>query len=284
MSSMTATAAARPAVARPTGRRWTALQTAAGAWLVLALVGQLIFAAYVVVLYGGGALAGRMAQWNNVTPRAWLPGGTPGNLLFGSHVLLTVVVVLGGLIQLLPPLRRHAPVLHRWNGRLYLLTAVALALGGTVMMLTRGTVGGVWQQVGTVVNGGVVVLCAAMAWRYARARRFDLHRRWALRLFLSVSGVWFFRIGLMAWLALFRAPVGFDPKSFSGPFLTALAFGQFVVPLLVLELVLRAQASRRPGLQAAATALLVALSLVTALGIGAAALGMWWPRMRGPTI
>lgn len=278
----------RPALNQPvmratvppvTQRRWTALQVAMFAWIAVAIVGQLIFASYVISLYGGGALAGRLAQWNLVTPRAWLPGQTLGNAMFGAHVLLTVIIILGALIQLLPPLRRRAPVLHRWNGRLYLLTAVVLALGGMAMLLTRGTVGGIWQQLGTGVNGLVILYCAAMAWRHARARRFDAHRRWALRLFLSVSGVWFFRIGLMAWLLIFQAPVGFDPKSFSGPFLTVLAFAQFLLPLGVLELVFRAQAARRPALRRATATLLFALTALTALGIVGATLGMWLPRM-----
>jgi hypothetical protein len=275
----TATVIPRPAIASASRRRWSVLQASVAAWFAVAMAGQLIFASYVLGLYGGGLVAGRMAQWNQVTPRAWLPGETLGNLVFGSHVLFTVVVVMGGLIQLLPALRRRAPRLHRWNGRLFLLSAVVLSLGGIVMILTRGTVGGVWQQVGTGVNGLVILGCAAMAWRHARARRFDLHRRWALRLFLSVSGVWFFRIGLMAWLMIWREPVGFDPESFSGPFLTVLAFGTFTVPLLVLELVFRAQASPQPGLRRATAGLVLALTALTALGIVGATLGMWLPRM-----
>lgn len=265
--------------ARAGRRTWPALQLAVAAWMSVAMVGQLIFAAYVISLYGGGAAAGQLAQWNRVTPRAWLPGETLGNVLFGSHVLLTVVVVVGGIVQLVPALRRRAPALHRWNGRLYLLASVVLALGGLAMILTRGTVGGVWQQVGTALNGGVILVCAAMAWRHARARRLDAHRRWALRLFLSVSGVWFFRIGLMAWLLAFQAPVGFDPKTFSGPFLTLLAFAQFALPLLVLELVFRAQANPSAGLRRATTWLVGLMTLLTAVGIAGATLGMWLPRM-----
>ena len=76
---------------------------------------------------------------------------------------------------------------------------------------------------------------------------------------------------------LWRAPVGFDPKTFTGPFLVALSFAQFMLPLAVLELTLRAQA---PGagdrLRWIATALMAALTLVTALGITGATALMWW--------
>lgn len=82
-----------------------------------------------------------------------------------------------------------------------------------------------------------------------------------------------------AWLAVFQAPVGFDPKTFSGPFLTALAFGQFLLPLRVLELVFHAQGTARPGVHAATTLLVSALTLMTVFGIAMATMGMWMPRV-----
>lgn len=277
----TATAAPARPPASPARRGGVPLQAALAAWLAVAFAGQLAFAAYVLALYGGAAASGQFARWNTVTPRGWRADDPLGNLVFGAHVLFTVVVVLGGLVQLLPPLRRHAPALHRWNGRLYLVAAVVLAAGGVAMLLTRGTVGGMWQQAGTALNGLVVLVCAAQAWRHARAGHTAAHRRWALRLFLAVSGVWFFRIGLMAWLMAWGAPVGFDPKAFSGPFLTVLALAQFMLSLAVLELVFRAQAGTHRRLRAATTALVLGLTGLTALGIAGAVLGMWWPRVAG---
>lgn len=271
----------RAGAATPSGRRTAALLRAALAgWMGVTLVGQLVFGAYVVALYGGALAAGELQRWNTVTPRGHLPGEPWGNLVFGTHLAFTVVVVLGGLVQLLPPLRRRAPTLHRWNGRLYLGCAVLLAVGGVVLMLSRGTVGSAWQQAGTALNGAVILGCAAMAWRHARAGRTAAHRRWALRLFLAVSGVWFFRVGLMAWLLLNRAPVGFDPDTFTGPLLVVLAHAQYLLPLAVLELVFRAQSpGAGAGLQAATAALVAVLTLLTGIGIAGATAMMWWPHL-----
>lgn len=238
-----------------------------------------MFAAYVLAFYGRAAALGQWEQWRDVTPRGYLPGEPLGNLVFGAHLVFTVVVVFGGLIQLVPALRRRAPMMHRWNGRLYLLSALVLAIGGIVMLTTRGTVGGLWQQVGTATNGVVIVVCASLAWHHARARRVAVHRRWALRLFLAVSGVWFFRVGLMAWLLVHQVPVGFNPKTFSGPFLTFLAFAQFMFPLVVLEFVFRAQSSEQPALHIVTSALVFSLTLLTAVGIVGASMMMWLPRM-----
>jgi len=255
------------------------LPFAAAAWCSVAVCGQLIFAAYVLGFYGRAALQGRPQDWNRVLPQGYVPGATLTNALLALHLLFTVVVVLGGALQLLPQLRRRAPVFHRWNGRVYVVSAMLLALGGIVMVLTRGTVGGTAQHAAVVINGVLVLLCAGQAWRLARARRFEQHRRWALRLFIVVSGVWFFRIGLMAWVVLNQGPVGFDPQTFRGPFLTFLSFAQYGLPLAVLELYFRAE--QQPGAPArlAMAAGLATLTLLTALGIACASVIMWLPRL-----
>jgi hypothetical protein len=123
------------------------------------------------------------------------------------------------------------------------------------------------------------VVFAGLALRAARGRHIAEHRRWALRLYVAVLGVWFFRLGLTLWLVVHRAPVGFDPQTFSGPFLTALSFGQTLVPLAVLEGYFRAQRSATPGVQTAAAAGLLLLTLATAAGTATATLMLWWPHL-----
>jgi tetratricopeptide (TPR) repeat protein len=112
------------------------------------------------------------------------------------------------------------------------------------------------------------------------ARDFKAHRRWALRLFLVVSGVWFFRVGLMFWLFVNKGPVGFDPATFQGPFITFLSVAQYLVPLAVLEIYLRTQ-DRGGTLSGFATgAGLFVLTLGMCLGIVAATMSMWAPRIK----
>ncbi|MEJ5999607.1 DUF2306 domain-containing protein [Paucibacter soli] len=250
-------------------------------WLSVALLGQLLFVVYVMGFYGRHAWQGRPELWNKVLPHGWEAGHTLGNSVLAGHLLFTVVILVGGALQLLPALRRRAPALHRWNGRLYLLSALLLSLGGLAMVWTREGVGlgGLGQRLGISLNALLILGFAWLGWQAARARRFDAHRRWMLRLFLVVGGVWFFRIGLMLWLVVHRAPVGFDPKTFEGPFLTFLSFAQTLLPLAVLQLVLWAQASRRALPQAAMAGVLALLTLATAAGMGAAAMLMWLPRL-----
>ena len=76
------------------------------------------------------------------------------------------------------------------------------------MVWTRGTAGGDAMRVGISINGVLILIAAVMAWRHAAARRIDRHRRWAMATFLLVSGVWFFRVGLLAWIMINQGPVG----------------------------------------------------------------------------
>jgi hypothetical protein len=274
--TLTQTANASPA-SLPAART---LRIAAQAWFLTALVGQPAFALYVAGFYGGAAAKGRFERWNEVLTGGYVEGGLVGNLVLASHLLLAVVITLGGPLQLWPWLRRKAPALHRWNGRLYMLVAVVISLGGLYAVWTRGTAGGTMMRVGISLNGVLILAAVGMAWRHALARRFALHRQWALRLFLLVSGVWFFRVGLMFWILVHRGPVGIGP-GFDGPFVRVWAFGCYLLPLGVLELYFRAEASRGSAPKFAMTAILAVLTLCTGVGVFGAVAGMWLPRLSG---
>ena len=108
---------------------------------------------------------------------------------------------------------------------------------------------------------------------------FRRHRRWALRLFMVVSAVWFFRIGLMGWLTINQGPVGIDFETFTGPFLNFLNFAQYLLPLAILEFYLRAREGSSPSAQWAVAATIAIATLLTAVGIFAATAGMWLPEL-----
>ncbi|MCE3262588.1 MAG: hypothetical protein K0R43_1667 [Pseudoduganella sp.] len=274
---MTTAAATFPPLRHPSASR--ALNTAAAFWYAVTAVGQTLFVLYILGFHGRAIVQGNPEAVNKVLPKGYVPGDTLGNAALFMHVAFAALVIAGGLLQLLPQLRAVAPKLHRWNGRVYVTLAVMASLAGMYMLLTRGTVGGPVMFAGTTLDAVLVLCFAYMAVREARARRFDSHRRWALRLFMAVSAVWFFRVGLMGWLVVNGSPVGFDPESFRGPFLDVLAFAQTLLPLALLELYLRAQASRSALAGSAVAVALCVATVLMGVGIFGAAMGMWLPRM-----
>ncbi|MGO9127599.1 MAG: DUF2306 domain-containing protein [Terriglobales bacterium] len=255
-----------------------ALKVAVQFWFVVAVIGQFVFAFAVASFYGLTALRGDFHAWKFTN--GYVPGVTKGNWAVVMHVTSAAVVMLAGAVQLVPQVRNRFPAFHRWDGRIYMLTAVALSLAGLYMTWIRGSVGDIPQHLGSTMNAVLIWLCAAMALRYALARDFKTHRRWALRLYLVVSASLFIRAGLFLSLFLNHGPFGFDPTTFRGPFLTFLSFAQCLVPLAVLEIYLRAQ--DRPGvLRRMATAgMLFVLTLVMGAGLFAVAMAQWVPQVK----
>jgi uncharacterized membrane protein len=256
-----------------------ALKWAARFWFGVAVIGQLLFVVYVAAFYGGAVVHGNLAQWNKVVPHAYVTGDTAGNAAIGMHVLVAIIITVGGALQLVPQVRRRAPSFHRWNGRIYVLLAVASSIIGLYMVWVRGSAGGLVQHIGISGDAVLIMLCAAMAVRHARARNVGLHRRWALRLFMVVSAVWFFRVGIMFWIFVNKGPVGFDPATFQGPFLNCLSFAQYLLPLAVLELYLRAQDRGSVICLIAMATGLLALTVAMSVGIFAAAMILWLPHI-----
>jgi uncharacterized membrane protein len=256
----------------------TALKAAARFWFVVTVVGQLVFAFTVASFYALTALRGDYHKWNFTN--GYVPGFSMGNTAVVMHVASAVIIMLAGAVQLVPQVRNRFPVFHRWNGRIYMLTAVTLSVAGLYMTWFRGSVGDLSVHLGSSLNAVLIWLCGAMALRYALARDFKTHRRWALRFFLVVSASWFFRIGFFLSFLAFKGPFGFDPVTFRGPFLTFMTFGQYLIPLAVLEIYLRAQ--DRPGaLRRMATAgMLFVMTLVMVAGLFAVAMAQWVPQVR----
>lgn len=256
------------------------LKAAATSWLVVAGLGQLMFVAYLFGFYGHTAILGQFEAWNQVFPRSYVSGNTVHNTVVAIHLGFAALITTSGLLQLIPGVRRWFPRLHRWNGRVYLVSAFVMGIGGLAMVWTGTNVGDLSQHIAISINAALIMLCAVMVLHHALARRFALHRRWALRLFLVVSGVWFFRIGLTFWILVNQGPVGFDPDTFRGPALTTIAFAQYLLPLAILQLYFYTQDHGGSRGRIAMASGLVACTLFTAVGIVAASMMLWLPHLR----
>jgi uncharacterized membrane protein len=257
-----------------------ALKRAAQFWFVVTVIGQLVFAFTVASFYGMTALRGDLHAWSKVLAHGYIPGDGVGNVALAAHLVSAVVIILAGALQLVPQIRHRFPVFHRWNGRVYIVTAFSVSLAGLYLMWVRGTVGDLSQHLGTSLMAILIILCAVMALRYAIARDFKTHRRWALRLYLVVGASLFIRVGIFLAIFLNHGPFGFDAATFSGPFLTFISFAQYLVPLGVLELYLRTQDRPTPLRRIAMATSLFILTLVMGAGLFAVTLGAFVPNIK----
>ena len=259
----------------------TALKAATRFWIGVTVIGQLMFAFTVASFYGIAAMRGNTAAaWSKNITHGYVPGDTVGNLAVATHLFSAAVIILAGMMQLIPQIRERAPAFHRWNGRLYVFTAFSISLAGLYMTWVRGSVGDLIQHLGSSLMAVLIMLSAAMALRYAMARDFKTHRRWALRLYIVVSASLFIRAAIFLSFVVNHGPFGFDPATFSGPFLTFITFAQYLVPLALLELYLRAKESPGAARRMATAGILFVLTLGMAAGIFAVSMAAWLPEVK----
>jgi hypothetical protein len=255
------------------------LNVAARLWFAVAVAGQWMFAYYIAARYGGSALRGDWKVWSDRMSHGHGPF-TIGIVAMAVHLFLAVIITIGGPLQLIPQLRRRAPRFHRWNGRLYVPSLFIATISALYMVWFRGTAGDFSQHVGVSLDAVLIMIFAALTARYAIVRNFATHGRWALRLFMVVSGVWFFRVGMMLWLVINHGAAGFDPKTFTGPFLTYWSFGNYLLPLAILEVYLRTTNRSSPLARFAMAAGLIVLTVGMGVGVLVATKVMWLPRLQ----
>lgn len=258
----------------------SALKASVRFWFVALLLGQFVFAFTIASFYGLTAARGNVHAWTKVLAHGIVPGDGIGNAALATHLMSAVIIILAGTLQLIPKIRSRFSVFHRWTGRLYIVTAFTISLAGLYLMWVRGTVGDLSQHLGSSLMAILIMIFAGLALRYAMIRDFTTHRRWALRLYFVVSASIFIRAGIFLSFLLNHGPFGFDPATFSGPFLTFISFGQYLVPLAVLELYFRIQ-TRSGSVQRVAMALLLfASTLGLVAGTFAVAASVWAPTVK----
>ena len=216
-----------------------ALAAAARFWWIAAVIGQAMFLTYIVVAYVPATLTGNFAAWPGMI-KGYIPGDTAGNLAVGTHMLLAAVVTFGGMLQLVPQIRRRAPVVHRLIGRTFLVSAMAAALGGLWMVWVRDATLSPANSYAISGNALLILAFGALGWRQAVRGEFASHCRWAMRTFIVANGVWFLRVGAIGvGASLTGAGVKLDQEAF----FNIMVFASYLVPLAILELYLGAQAA-----------------------------------------
>jgi hypothetical protein len=240
--------------------RWSGIALVATGWGSATLFGL-----YILAFYAGALAEGQMTRWNGNLAGLYQPGSRAATAGIGLHFAAGGVILVLGCIQLMGGVRRRWPAVHRWTGRVYVTAAFLAGMGGLTFILTNGTIGGTVMDVGFGIYGVLMVVAAVQAVRHARARRMELHRAWALRLFALAIGSWLYRMDYGFWLLL-TGGLG-HTETFSGPFDHVMAFFFYVPNLLVAEAFIRARrTSATPAMRLAAAGLLIAATAFLLLG------------------
>ena len=202
-----------------------------------ALLGLGIFGTY-ILLRGTGATFENFGQWKDLVSglpmrntAAWI-----ASIGIGMHYFMGAVLVLAWPILFSSRIRARHRAVHRWTGRVYVSAGFLAGVGGLSFILAHHN--GRAAHTAFAIWGAVMMLCAVMAYVHARARRFDLHRAWAIRLFAMVLGAWIFDLEYRAWEDL-TGGMGMGTEEVLGPFDYAINYLFFVPNLLVAEYFIR---------------------------------------------
>jgi hypothetical protein len=235
--------------------RWSIRGLVVTAWISTALFGL-----YILAFYAAAAAGDDISRWNETLPKlyeAHTPAATAGIAL---HFAAGGIVLALGSIQFISSLRARYPSVHRWLGRVYVLAAFSTGVGGLTFILVKGTIGGTMMNIGFGLYGVLTVLAAVMAYLHARARRLELHRAWAMRLFALALGSWLYRMDYGFWFLL--ADGAGHQKNFGGPFDMVMDFFFYIPNLILVEWLLRSQS--RPTSDATRLSLATTFVLATA--------------------
>lgn len=201
----------------------------AAAWPLLLALLTLGFAAYALD-FGWRGSTGTLRDASRITsPVAAANAGIFLHMMSGA--LITALAPL----QLLAPVRRRFPAVHRWSGRVLVGLALLTALGGLIYITLHGTVGGADMSLSFALYGVLMITSAVQALRHARARRWALHADWALRLFVLCIASWIYRVHYGLW-SVVAGSWGTSGLTFEGPFDLWNIWAFYLLYLALLEL------------------------------------------------
>ncbi len=250
----------RPRRAAPPLLRWSMLGLVSVSWVSAAAFGMYILAFYITAI-----TAHHLEQWNKNLPGLYAKGDSASLIAMAIHLLTGGIILLLGPVQLIGSLRNRWPALHRWLGRLYVLTSAIAGLGGLAFIVTKGTIGGTVMNIGFGLYGALMVFAAFESYRYARKRQFEAHRAWSIRLFALAIGSWLYRMDYGFWLLLAHG-VG-HTHSFNGPFDAVMSFFFYLPNLVIAEIFVRGKQQRsHSAFRFSAALVLNTATLVVAIG------------------
>jgi hypothetical protein len=248
-------------------------------WLFIALLGQWIFASYIFIRFAVPTLSGSLTSADTTgLIKGYVNGDELGNSVLILHLLPAVLLSFGGMFQLIPYLRKKYPAFHRWNGRMFLTLGLLGAVTGLYLTWVRGSRLSDIGAIGVTVNGLLILLTVTLAWRFAIKRQYQNHMRWAIHAFILINGVWLFRLYLMGWFIINQGGNG-NTEKMDGPADITLSFASYLLPMLIAEIYFWAMRQKNKFRVTIASLLMLFGLLSTVVGVVAATLFMWWPRI-----
>jgi hypothetical protein len=130
------------------------------------------------------------------------------------------------------------------------------------MTIKGKSFGSIFLQATTSFSAIYIWWFAVMTIKNAIQKNFQIHPRWALRLFMVANGVWFIRVWPSAWRILTNGGFGSYPEN-------VVAFFTYVLPLqlILLELYFLSLKKNQSRLQWIVAIVIFVFTLIMTVGI-----------------
>lgn len=240
---------------------WTRILLMTTVWVSAGLFGLYILAFYAAALYKGN-----LERWNEILPGLYDQSARKATMGIGLHFAMGGIILILGSIQLIDAIRVKYLTFHRWVGRIYVVASVLVAIGGLIFIVVKGTIGGMVMNIGFGLYGILMLLAAVQTYRYAVAHDTETHRAWALRLYALAIGSWLYRMDYGFWFLL--ADKAGHNNTFTGVFDYVMAFFFYIPNLLVAEIFIRSQNSRKMSIWLNLAFTIVLLVMISFLLLG----------------
>ena len=171
-----------------------------------------------------------------------------------THIFAGSVMLTAAVLQLWPWLRAHHPRVHRWSGRVYVVSTIPTAVAALVVAQFPSA--GVAQQVANTMMGTLLLTFTLLGYRAVRQHRFGDHREWmvrstALAFSIVTNRFWStFLIAVYVPGGLTDPDIQFGSPEIAGA-AAASAWVSFIVNLLFAEWWLHRKPKRRARVQRA---------------------------------
>ncbi|MCU1302146.1 MAG: putative rane protein [Candidatus Sulfotelmatobacter sp.] len=151
--------------------------------IVLAVSGFAAATRRALVLFWPGVFAGKYP------PAAALDAG------FARHMSLTLVHIIPGalflvlaLLQFVPNIRNKHLRIHRWLGKVLVVSGLVIGISALVMSFTMN-IGGPNETAATTLFGILFLFCLIKGYRHIRRKEVAKHREWMIRAYGIGLGV-----------------------------------------------------------------------------------------------
>ena len=150
-----------------------------------------------LLMLGGAAIASGVVRFSSITPvlssgvvpedEEQITSYTTHPFISAMHLLPGIAFTVLGPLQLAPAVRRRWPGVHRWSGRVFVLSGLLTGISAISMAVIFPVLVSRVSTVANIVTGVAMIVALVVAFRAILHRDIQRHRIWM---------VWAYAIGL----------------------------------------------------------------------------------------